>query len=256
MLKERFGKPQIIISAHVDEMLKIQASTDGRLSSLLYVYDKISVNVRGLALLGVQPEQYGSLLIPIVMSKLASDVRLQIARKNSSEIWKIDELLEAVKTEIEARESSEGARASAVDIASFQIITKPRHHSELVHFSQRHMQEDFKIRCAFCNNLHYSASCDVVQSYESRKQILAKAGRCYNCIRKGHQVKECSVKRIVDTVVNVITSQYVIQCMQRESKKPKKNRNKTTTSKRRLQLQRVTRIEESEIVFFCKLHGQ
>ena len=124
LLKERFGKPQIIISAHVDEMLKIQASTDGRLSSLRYVYDKISVNVRGLALLGVQPEQYGSLLIPIVMSKLASDVRLQIARKNSSEIWKIDELLEAVKTEIEARESSEGARASAVDNRKFSNNNK------------------------------------------------------------------------------------------------------------------------------------
>lgn len=127
MLKERFGKPQIIISAHVDEMLKIQASTDGRLSSLRYVYDKISVNVRGLmASLGVQSKQYGSLLIPIVMSKLASDVRLQIARKNSSEIWKIDELLEAVKTEIEARESSEGARASAVDNRKFSNNNKTK----------------------------------------------------------------------------------------------------------------------------------
>ena len=41
LLKERFGKPQLIISAHIDEILKIQVSTDGRLSSLRHLYDKI-----------------------------------------------------------------------------------------------------------------------------------------------------------------------------------------------------------------------
>lgn len=50
---------------------------------------------------------------------------------------------------------------------------------------------EFKIRCAFCNELHYSASCEKVTDYESRKQILAKTGRCYNCLRKGHQLKDC-----------------------------------------------------------------
>ncbi len=34
LLKERFGKPQITISAHIDEILKIQGNTNGRLSSL------------------------------------------------------------------------------------------------------------------------------------------------------------------------------------------------------------------------------
>ena len=49
MLQERYGKPQIIISEHMDEILKIQSS-----------------------------KEYGSLLIPIIMSKRSSDVRLQI----------------------------------------------------------------------------------------------------------------------------------------------------------------------------------
>ena len=53
MLQERFGKPQIIVSAYMDEILKIQTCTDGRLRSLRYVYDKISAHVRGLASLGV-----------------------------------------------------------------------------------------------------------------------------------------------------------------------------------------------------------
>ena len=47
LLRERFGKTQMIITAHMDEILKIPASSEGRLGSLRYVYDKISVHVRG-----------------------------------------------------------------------------------------------------------------------------------------------------------------------------------------------------------------
>ena len=40
------------------------------------------------------------------MSKLPSDIRIQIARKAISVTWKIDELLEVIKVDIEAREAS------------------------------------------------------------------------------------------------------------------------------------------------------
>ena len=193
LLKERFGKPQIIISAHIDEILKIQASTDGRLPSLRYVYDKISVNVRGLASLGVSSEQYGSLLVPIVMSKLPSDVRLQIARKNSSEVWNVDELLDTIKAEIEARESSEGAKTSGTETRKLANNKNPSLFGASALLTKN--EGDAKIRCAYCDNFHYSASCDVVKSYEDRKKILSKTGRCYNCLRREHQAKECSSQR-------------------------------------------------------------
>ena len=85
ILKERFGKPQQIITAHMDEILKIPPSTD-RLSSLRFVYDSLSVHVRGLQSMGISSDKYGSLLIPIIMAKLPNDVRLAIARKASSNV--------------------------------------------------------------------------------------------------------------------------------------------------------------------------
>jgi hypothetical protein len=84
ILQDRFGRPQHVIAAHMDEILKVQACTGEKLSSLRYVYGKISVHVRGLASLGVSSEHYGNLLIPIIMSNLPSDIRLQIARKARS----------------------------------------------------------------------------------------------------------------------------------------------------------------------------
>ena len=62
----------------------------------------------------ISPDQYGSLLIPIIMVKLPNDVRLAIERKASSSVWKIDELLNTIKFKVEAREASETAKASTI----------------------------------------------------------------------------------------------------------------------------------------------
>ena len=47
------------------------------------------------------------MLIPVVMSKLPTEIRVQIARLMSSEVWSIREMLELIRKEVEAREASE-----------------------------------------------------------------------------------------------------------------------------------------------------
>ena len=111
LLKERFGKPQQIIAAHMDELLKIQACTSERPGALRQVYDKINIHVRGLNSLGINSEQYGSLLIPVIMTKVSNNMRLRIARQSGNEVWKLEDLMGVIKTEVEARETSEGTRA-------------------------------------------------------------------------------------------------------------------------------------------------
>jgi len=60
ILQERFGRP-------MDQLLKVSPCTSDRPSSLRFVYDQICVHTRGLASLGITSEQYGSLLIPIIV---------------------------------------------------------------------------------------------------------------------------------------------------------------------------------------------
>ena len=76
ILKERFGRTQAIILAHMESLLQLPVCAGDRLSHLRLVYYKIKVNVRELESLGVRAEQYGSFLIPIIMAKLPSEVRL------------------------------------------------------------------------------------------------------------------------------------------------------------------------------------
>ena len=121
ILKERFGKPQQIITAHMDEILKIPPSTD-RLSCFRFVYDSLSVHVRGLQSMGISSDQYGSLLITIIM---ANDVRLAIARKAFSSVWKIYELLNTIKFEVEAPEAAKQLRLALVPIPQgLKLATK------------------------------------------------------------------------------------------------------------------------------------
>ncbi|XP_065886645.1 uncharacterized protein [Dysidea avara] len=80
--------------------------------SLRFMFDKVNVHIRGLKSLGVASEQYGSFLIPMIMSKLPDDIRLRVARESRQDVWKIEEILEVVKVEVEAREASESVKVN------------------------------------------------------------------------------------------------------------------------------------------------
>ena len=112
ILQKRFGKSQNIISKHMDEMLTIPGCVNDNASQLLLVYDKISVNIRGLEPLGVSSNQYGSLLIPVIMSQLPHEIRVQVARNTAGEVWDMSELLEVIRQEVEALEISEGVKTN------------------------------------------------------------------------------------------------------------------------------------------------
>ena len=80
-------RTQNIISNDINELLKIPGCTSDKASQLRFVYDKISIKVRGLESLGVSFSQYGSLLIPVIMSTLPQEVRVQVAQNTAQEVW-------------------------------------------------------------------------------------------------------------------------------------------------------------------------
>lgn len=79
--------------------MKISSAIGDRTAPLRFIYDKVSVHMRGLASMGLSTDQYGSLLISIIKSKPPSDIRLQIARKSTNQVWNMEELLETIKVE-------------------------------------------------------------------------------------------------------------------------------------------------------------
>ena len=91
----------------MEEIIKLPACSGEKPSALRYVYDKDNGNIRALAFSGICSDHYGSLLIPMIMTKLPQELRLRIAHETDLEIWQIDELMAMIKKEVEASEATE-----------------------------------------------------------------------------------------------------------------------------------------------------
>ena len=102
MLKERYGNPQLIISAHMNKIMKIEKiSRTGHANELRNLLDSVESHVRALGNQGVNREHFDALLIPIVQEKIPASIRLEISRKMGKDNWKL------IKLEIEARYNCE-----------------------------------------------------------------------------------------------------------------------------------------------------
>jgi hypothetical protein len=123
--------------------------------------------------------------------------------------WQIDECLDTIKLEVEAREvcettkttekgphdrSKDGVNSQATPtIKGLFAGSKDREYEQGPNSNPGAGQQAtaFKIQCAFCNGQHYSASCDKVKTMNERKAILKKAGRCFRCLYRGHNARDC-----------------------------------------------------------------
>ena len=56
-------------------------------------------------------ETYGSLLVPVLMSKIPDDVRLLVGREIKDGEWNLTEVLRLLRNEVENREICEGVPA-------------------------------------------------------------------------------------------------------------------------------------------------
>ena len=55
--------------------------------------------------MGLNPSHYGPLLIPVILERLPDTIKLLITRKLGKNDWKILELVECIKEEVDAREN-------------------------------------------------------------------------------------------------------------------------------------------------------
>lgn len=106
-------------------------------------------------------------LIPIITSKLPYEIRIDIARKATGDVWRIYDLLDTIKVEIEAREVSDGVQSNPLQRG------KAGGTPTVGAFVWKDNNSDnFHIHWVYCEDPHYSASCKKVVGSEARKVIL------------------------------------------------------------------------------------
>ena len=185
-LKKRFGSKQQIVNKHMDVLLHVEAVTSPQnIRALHRLFDNVSSHVRGLQSLGVEPRSYGSLLCPVLLTKLPAELQLTISRKVAEVDWNLDSLMEAIEEEIIARER--------IDMSAVRQPT-PRREGRTPPTATTLVSGNtlgVTVPCCYCNQFHAPTNCDTVVEVEARKQLLRKSGRCFSCLKRGHLGRNC-----------------------------------------------------------------
>ena len=190
MISERFGNKQVVISSHMDSLLKLERVTSDRdIVKVRMVFDKIESHVRSLQAMGITAEMYGSLLIPVIMEKIPDEFRLMISRRLKSERWDIKELIAIFKEELEARENCKFVSAG---ISNMQGSFRAQTRSSVSTAAALQTADKIPNSCFYCDSPQHKASkCQVVTDPKTRREILKKSGRCFLCLRSKHISRHC-----------------------------------------------------------------
>lgn len=102
-------------------------------------------------MLGVNSSQYGSLLTPVIMSKLPPEVRVQVTRNTAQEVWEISDLLEVIRQEVEAREISEGVKTNVQVEKPKQLQRKlPSTATLIAKNDTQPLPKGNQLKCVYC----------------------------------------------------------------------------------------------------------
>ena len=180
LLEERFGNPQAITSAHMNVSLKLPKLNNDSVSRLSSFYNTIESNIFSLLTMGLNPFHYGPLRIPVILERLPDAIKLLTTRKLGKSDWKILELVECIKEEVDARENYKFSNEKLDE----EYCRKTTH-------SLVGIQKSSIRNCVFCGKSHYSDKCENITDIAIRKKILREENCCFKCLLNGHVIKNC-----------------------------------------------------------------
>ena len=108
ILRYHFGRKERIIFALIQQLmqLRVNQTQSSKTIHLMRLQDELVTHVRSLEVLGVNGDQYGVILTPLILSLLHQDVRLERARGGEGHESDLDWLLKFLSAEIQRRERS------------------------------------------------------------------------------------------------------------------------------------------------------
>jgi len=141
------------------------------LSSLHHFHDSVESHIRGLTALGKSEDSYGALLVPIILGKLPTETKTNLARARTSLEWTLNELQASILTEIRVLES--GLSIESIkeqdSATSLPPITAGSFHTG----SSKHRTTPRTISCTYCQSTsHSSFNCDKVSDPKQRLDFV------------------------------------------------------------------------------------
>ncbi|GBL76691.1 hypothetical protein AVEN_53386-1 [Araneus ventricosus] len=208
--KERFGRSDVLINTHLNNLLRIcPLKNSDDIVSFRKMFDNIQTEIRSLESLNVLKETYQNLLCPLLLKCLPPDLVLEYNKSMKSDKYEINELVDFLSIQLKAKERSL-MYASPVSSkkekysyprndSSSEKINNSRCFSSKRFSSSDLISSEVKTKtnaCIFCNEFHAVGDCNYALSLslEQRKKILSKKAACFICAKPFHLAKFCKSK--------------------------------------------------------------
>ena len=181
LLKTRFEQPYKLVTVNMQALLDTPRPSNS-LGSLQQFHDTIESHIRSLSSLGKDIDSYGALLVPIILSKLPTDTKKNLARNHPIAEWRLEELQEAIQAEIRIFESgpNNGHPINQVPNASFHTYAKN---------TQTQQGTNIKKKCVYCSGTHTPSLCDIITDPAERLEIIKQQRLCFNILAR-HKVSQ------------------------------------------------------------------
>ena len=110
ILKERFGDPQVIITASMDGLSDLKSIYSSQEIAFLHkFYDSTEIHSRNLTSFDINMVHYSPILISVIMSTLPEDCNLNISQQMPPGKWILKSLLDVFKHELISVERVSGS---------------------------------------------------------------------------------------------------------------------------------------------------
>ena len=187
IFSSRFGNKQIIISSHMENLMKLPTLVNiTDIKKIRVILDQLEMNIRGLEAFSICSDSYGELLLAIVMKKIPEEMRLTLTRQFKGKQWNLSKVLESFRAEVTAREQVQLMNPPNMFMNRPKPNFGPQPATASTVFSSNRNPT-----CTYCKGGYSSNNCQVVTSISARKEFLKVKGRCFNCLRVGHVGKNC-----------------------------------------------------------------
>ena len=222
LLQNRFGRKEVITFSHIQQLLSVPESRSSSVQSLRELQDRLLIHIRSLESLGITGDKYGVVLVPLILSKLSPDVRLEWAREGSGKEADLGWLLTFLASEIERRERSSAygsmhmaqgqqLAASAAE-ERHKATSGPQHRRKREQWQRTPaaaaLQTGGRPVCGFCGQAHQAKVCHTLNplSVPERRDAIRQAGLCFRCLKTGHVARKC------DTVCSECGGNHSVVC--------------------------------------------
>ncbi|UYV71729.1 hypothetical protein LAZ67_9000140, partial [Cordylochernes scorpioides] len=220
LLKDRFGREDILISRHMNNLLSMRPlKTSNDVRTFRELFDNLSVHIRSLESLNVSIDVYGQLLCPIIINLLPADLNLEL-NKELPTGYVINDLITFLERQLTAREKSfrneigtGNESTSKPNLVNKHPKTRFYNEKPIATASELLNSVHKSNECVFCGkDNHGSPKCDFAAniSLNEKRSLMKKKGVCYKCLRPSHLSKFC--RNVVRCSICNMSSHLDVMC--------------------------------------------